>query len=240
VLKVNRRWKILGLLASFAIVALLSAQTVYGHESSDGNARVEIVHEPTYPPALQQVESKLFDADPTLNLPGWSWAAISMTDPQLGDCHNGSVDPTYLRALRLGWFKNGNMLAPETMIAWITYYDQIKVEFNGDYPASANIEIELNTANPSQHYWDFRQNGSVVETVYDGPNQYLKCFTFGGWASDFNQAIGNAEFRNVKYTLFGGATTDISGNPAHVVKNSPYNYSVSGMLSGTYNFFGNN
>jgi hypothetical protein len=163
-----------------------------------------------------------------------------MTDPQLGDCHDGTTNPTYLRALRFGWIKDDTMLAPELMVAWITYYDTVEVRTYGDYPSFATLEIKINTSNPSQHYWDFRRNGSKIETVYNGPNAYLKCVTFGGWTSSFNNAIGNAEFVDVMYSLYGGAGGIIEGNPAHSVRNNPYNFSVSGVLQRTYNFYGNN
>jgi hypothetical protein len=135
-------WRKWSAIVSLVVLLLSAGPSAYAHQQADGNARVEVVHEPTFPPALERVRvDRLYDANPAIRVSGWSWAAVSMTDPQLGDCHNGTTNPVNLRALRFGWLKNSSMLAPELMVAWITYNNTIRILYYGDYPSANTKEI---------------------------------------------------------------------------------------------------
>src|SRR5690554_3270792 len=115
-------------LVVLSLLLLLNRDNAYAHVVADGNPRVEYVYEPSAPPVSVWGVYGHIDLSNAglvaINDGGWSWTEISVTDPSQGDCHNGAVNPTLLRALRMGWMRNVNWLFSEEMhlaVAYITY-----------------------------------------------------------------------------------------------------------------------
>lgn len=219
---------------AFSAVAL-------AHNVPDGNARTERVAEYTFPANLYNITGIIEASNPTIRDGQWSWMALSISNPLVGDCHSGATSTSQLRVVRVGYIKySANQYARE-MYAYIG--------------ANGNISIQVSTNNVTTHRvysasatdtqgnpndWVFRtqptSGGSWTVLGYTsvGPNHnQMKCVTVGGWARSFSNAIGVSAIYNV---TVNGTTWP---PPAHSVINSPYQSVWVPALSG-YQYSGNN
>lgn len=159
---------------------------------------------------------------PEINDGGWIMMAHSVTDPQLGDCHNGETNPAYLRVLRIGYlmgnFPGWSSTDRAGMTAWITYDNNVIVtpfSMNPSLWSTQVVQVALNrdpdTVNNANKWrfflrtryrWGNWTPWALVGSALDGPGVDLKCVTSGGWASSTSNhegGSGKVEMENIHY-----------------------------------------
>lgn len=208
------------------------------HVAVDGNARSEYVYRPypSNPANAVTAQGHVERANNPISGPNsWTWMAVSLTTPSDGDCHSGSTNPNYLKALRAGWMKYnhpgwGNGDQPYMMAAYIDSSNAIHLikgqAFTQMYPMKVR-DWSINNGN-----WKFQwYNGSswvnFGEAPNDGPVGALLCYTAGGWASSSSHVMGVNAVLHPTYrsTVTGSTYLSVPLNlppSGHFVVNSPY------------------
>ncbi len=172
------------LIVAFSAVAL-------AHNVADGNARTERVQEYAANSNLHNIYGIIEYGNPTIRDGQWSWMALSISNPLVGDCHSGTTSTSQLRVVRVGWFKQSANPYPREMYAYIGSNGNISVTITPNYISGPKVYNAVATdtqGNPND--WMFRtqstSGGSWTILGYTsvGPNHnQMKCVTVGGWAS---------------------------------------------------------
>lgn len=229
-----------------ALVVLILAialplSSASGHEIADGNARVERVRELTTAP--HRAEGYIEYANPTIRSGGWSWMGISVSNPLLGDCHNGETNPANLRVSRVGWIKYASEPYAKVMGAWIGDNSQINIVTGGNVTSTRYYKV-IGINENNWRRWIFQYAGSptgqtttIADTLYGPTVTQMKCVTAGGWTSSFNNAIGVSAVTSVVFYYYNNTGTYQLFSPNHGVRNNPYQYP---SVTNGWQFYGNN
>src|SRR5690349_13842841 len=98
--------RLIGSVFLTVLVAGLSFSLAAAHEIADGNARAEVIWDFTPGPSTSpdQAFAWISYANPQIRdgANGFSWSAISISNPSSGDCHSGAA-VSGLQVARSGW-----------------------------------------------------------------------------------------------------------------------------------------
>lgn len=233
----------------FVLVGLLMVlplASAFGHEIADGNARVEVIQE--FTPGTSSSPNEAYAwinwANPTIRNGGWSWMAVSISNPLLGDCHNGETASDKLRVARSGWIKFAGDSYAKPMASVISESGTVTVRTRSAYVTKKLYYGLQGTSGDNWREWFagyYDPDTGVWDWIlwqYPGPKvTQMKCVTTGGWASAFDDGIGTATVGPVYYQTISG-TTYPKLNPSHRVRNSPYY--IYDVYPDKWQFYGNN
>jgi hypothetical protein len=230
--------KVKGIAAIVAIcIAVLTGSVVFSHEIADGNARVELIQEVAQKPT--KLKAVIWPAGTVFTLPGpdWSWMMISISDPLLGDCHNGETSADKLNVARLGWMTHSDY-GPVNAVTLAYYTDTKQLVIVQGPQVNFGYRFRLTNDFWNKKRWKFEyrhiftMSYSVLGNVTNGPLGPLKCSTAGRWTNAFNNWTGQSSIEELE-VAYDYSNTYTPYAPNHYVRNNPFQYSV--YTCGGYN-----